>query len=452
MQQNVLPASISGSEVGKMNTTIQALERRKLPNGIVVIAVLWSITSIIIISQAVNIIIYDLGYDPSAPEVLELSPQARDWLASGVPTDMVLNIVLISLCFLTVFTSYGLIVARTWSYETAIALPALTAANESAIVWLYGSAPTELEFAQDYSLYLALALISVTWIPIVLVYLRKPVVKQYILGSSVKLLSTSAQHVDALPEPISLAHWGTPEGEVIKAIVSHGRPLTWNELQSTTGFDQGSLNNCLSKLFSSHEIQKISDRGEARYRVSHELYRDYTNQLQSVLQADRKNKLMRWIVQWKEVRRLGFSLERGHFFLEGRHLDDFSKELISNAKTEVLVVNPFIQDCDISNTLRDVKRHGTKVQIITRPPSDRDPEFLRSKQDYHSRLEKEGISLVYSKKVHAKLIVVDRTVAVVSSMNFYPDSSAGASWEAGMISTEKEVVDSIINSTLSGQV
>jgi hypothetical protein len=434
-----------------MNSPIRVLEETKRPNGIVVIAILWGITSILIINQAVNVILFDLGYDPSAPEMLELSPTAREWLVSGVPTDMVLNLVLIILSFLTAFAAYGLLVARAWSYKMAMALPILTTATEFAIVGLYGSAPAELGFAQDYSLYLTLTLISLAWIPIVLTYLRKPEVKQYISGSSVKLLSPDSPHRDTLLEPISLPHWGTPEGDVIKAIVSHGRPLTWSELQSTTGFEERQLNAVLSRLFSSQEIRKVSDRGETRYRVSHKLYKDYYDQIQSILQASRKNELMQWINQWKKVRQLDFSLERGHFFLEGRHLDDFSKELISNAKSEVLIINPFIQDCDLSNTLRDVRRHGARVQIITRPPRDRNPEYLKSKQDYHSRLHREGISIVYNKKVHAKLVIVDRTIAIVSSMNFYPDSSAGASWEAGLISTDKEIVDLIVDSVPSGQ-
>jgi phosphatidylserine/phosphatidylglycerophosphate/cardiolipin synthase-like enzyme len=58
-------------------------------------------------------------------------------------------------------------------------------------------------------------------------------------------------------------------------------------------------------------------------------------------------------------------------------------------------------------------------------------------------LQKEGISIFYDKRVHAKIIVADKKVAVVSSMNFYADSSAGASWEAGLVSTNKEVVQKI---------
>jgi len=163
----------------------------------------------------------------------------------------------------------------------------------------------------------------------------------------------------------------------------------------------------------------------------------------------RKTELTSWIGQWKKVRKLDFSLEHEHFFLEGRHLDDFSKELISHAKSEVLVVNPFIQDCDLSNTLREVKKKGIEVQIITRPPNDKHPEYLKRKQEYHAKLKQDGITLIYKKKVHAKLLVVDRAVTIASSMNFNPYSSAGVSWEAGLVSTDPKVVESVVQSTLS---
>jgi phosphatidylserine/phosphatidylglycerophosphate/cardiolipin synthase-like enzyme len=96
--------------------------------------------------------------------------------------------------------------------------------------------------------------------------------------------------------------------------------------------------------------------------------------------------------------------------------------------------------------LIEASRNGINVQIITRPPEDRLPEYLKKKQDYHSKLKQEGISLFYDAKVHAKLIVVDRAIAIVSSMNFYADSSAGVSWEVGLVSINQNVANSIANS------
>jgi len=415
-----------------------SLETRKRPNGITIIAVLWTLTSIFIIDWGLNQVILDFGelpylHDPSEPK----------WFSFGVPADIVLSFSMVALSFLTVFTVYGLFTAKSWSFKSAFAIPVFTAIIDGAAAALYASAPAELEFAVFFSLYLALTVINLVWVVVIWVYLRKPNVKQYIIGS------LKAPPLPPPPALISPSHWGTREGDVIKTIVSQGRPLTWNEIHQATDLDEDSLNKALSNLFSSNEIQKIGDTREKRYRVSHKLYKDYYTRLHANLHIERRTKLVEWINQWKEVRKLDFSLEHEHFFLEGRHLDDFSKELISHAKSEVLVVNPFIQDCDLSNTLRDVKKRGINVQIITRSPRDKYPEHRENKQKYLSTLQKEGISLVYNEKVHAKLIVVDHAVAIVSSMNFYPDSSAGVSWEAGLVSIDKRVVDSIVSSPLS---
>jgi len=231
------------------------------------------------------------------------------------------------------------------------------------------------------------------------------------------------------------------QGSVLRAIAQNGIPLTWREIQEATGLDKKSLNRALFDLHSAGDIYKIENDSDAKskYNIS-----DKRFQICSEL-YNPKTELVKWIAQWKEVRNLYFSIEHEHFFLERRHLDDFSKELISHAKFDVLIANPYIQDCDLSNTLIEASKNGVNVQIITRPPEDKHPEYLRKKQEYHSKLKQEGISLFYDTKVHAKLIVVDRAIAITSSMNFYADSSAGVSWEAGLISTDQKVVNSIAN-------
>jgi phosphatidylserine/phosphatidylglycerophosphate/cardiolipin synthase-like enzyme len=231
-------------------------------------------------------------------------------------------------------------------------------------------------------------------------------------------------------------------GLVIRAIVQSGKPLTWREIQKTTGLNKKSMNRALFELISSEDIFKIqsNDNSESKYNMSSERFQIYSELCNS------KTELIKWITQWKEIRNLGFSLENEHFFLERRHLDDFSKELISHAKFDVLIANPFIQDCDLSNTLIEASKNRINVQIITRPPEDKHPEYLKKKREYHSKLKQEGISLVYDVRVHAKLIVVDNAIATISSMNFYADSSAGVSWEAGLVSANQKVVNSIVDS------
>ena len=56
--------------------------------------------------------------------------------------------------------------------------------------------------------------------------------------------------------------------------------------------------------------------------------------------------------------------------------------------------------------------------------------------------------IFYNKKVHAKIVTVDRTAAIISSMNFIVQSSGGQSWESGIVTVDHENVQSIVNSLL----
>ena len=257
-------------------------------------------------------------------------------------------------------------------------------------------------------------------------------------------------------------YWGSWKGRVIKAIVVDGAK-TWNDIRDLTGLSSKSLKRALSEMYDAGILEK---KVGGVYRVSHEIYKEYREfserqgiSAESVVrEADQKipvkfseekqKNLVRWIDQWREVKKLDFSLEPKHFFLEGRHLDDISKELICNAKSEVLVVNPYVDKCDLSDTLREASKRGIDVRLITRHPDTRKETFRRHKQEYHRFLKEDGVSVTYNKVVHAKIVVVDRAVTIISSMNFYSGSSGGASWEAGLISVEETVVESIVNSIL----
>ena len=124
----------------------------------------------------------------------------------------------------------------------------------------------------------------------------------------------------------------------------------------------------------------------------------------------------------------------------------FSKDLGSQINSEVFVVNPFIHNCDLSIPLRGDKRTRICVQIITRVP---EPEKNERKGD-PSKLVQECISLIHNNRlVRAKIILVDRTVAIISSMNFCSGSSAGVSWESGLVSADAKVVESTVKSFLT---
>jgi phosphatidylserine/phosphatidylglycerophosphate/cardiolipin synthase-like enzyme len=159
--------------------------------------------------------------------------------------------------------------------------------------------------------------------------------------------------------------------------------------------------------------------------------------------------LAKFVVEWKAFKNLSFSLDARHFFLEGDYLDELSKDLIRRARKEVLVLNPYVVQCNLSNSLIFASKNKTKVTVITRNPSDNKfdyyQELIEEKQKYHETLKNEGIIIHYDPRIHAKLLVVDNQIAIISSMNFIPSSVSGASWEAGMISIDDSIVNSVHN-------
>lgn len=252
--------------------------------------------------------------------------------------------------------------------------------------------------------------------------------------------------------------WGSWKGRVIKAItIDDAR--TWDEIRDLTGLSPMSLNRALYEMF---ELRILEKTINGTYTVSHNIDKEYKSffdrqkeheesakaPTQTRFSEEKQKELIDWIDQWRKLKELTFPLESKHFFLEGRYLDDLSKELICKAKSEVLVANPFVNNCDLSNTLREASKNGVEVKLITRPPKIERVQFQQNKEEYHGLLKEDGVKVTYNKAVHAKLITVDRAVAILSSMNFYSGSSGGASWEAGLVSMEKTVVESIADSIL----
>ncbi|MHA1222041.1 MAG: phospholipase D-like domain-containing protein [Candidatus Heimdallarchaeaceae archaeon] len=249
-----------------------------------------------------------------------------------------------------------------------------------------------------------------------------------------------------------LKYYGSWKGRVIKAIVIDG-VYTWKEIRDSTGLSPDKLNVVLKELFDAGALKKIQKEEIQEYRVDSVLYKQYKEYFEKLhdnekiapkvkISEEVQKELAKWIDNWKDTKRLSFSLKRKHFYLEGRFLDDFSKDVIANAKAEVLVAAPWIKQCHLSETLIDAKQNGALVTIVMRTPDDQD------KKKYQEKLRDYGIKIYNNDKIHAKIITVDRALAIVSSMNFIVQSSGGQSWEAGMVTLDNTVVEEVVNSIL----
>jgi len=263
-------------------------------------------------------------------------------------------------------------------------------------------------------------------------------------------------------------YYGSWKGRVIKTIVIDGI-RDWKGLQESTELSPKSLNRAIAEL---RHLGILTQDEDKRYRVSHEVWKEYKSffgsqesteedlkktasrankgigKIISSISPAKPKEVSSWVNEWKKVNNLDISIESDHFYLEGGHLDNLSKGLIQNAKKEILVVNPFVDECSLTNTILDASKNRIKTVLVTRPVAEGD-KYREEKKDYHNELIQSGIKLTHNRRVHAKLIVVDREIAIISSMNLNVTSSGGSSWEAGIVSMDETVVKSVIDSIMN---
>jgi hypothetical protein len=151
--------------------------------------------------------------------------------------------------------------------------------------------------------------------------------------------------------------------------------------------------------------------------------------------------LIQWLIQWAAARPIELALESKHFFLEGMRLEELARDVIGRAKDEILVTSPFVDSCFLATALQDASDRRVSVKIISRRPQ-KDKDDL-AKLECHASLRKKGVTIHYINTIHSKIIVVDRKVAILSSMNLYSGSTGGGLLEAGLVTFENKVVNSV---------
>ena len=155
-----------------------------------------------------------------------------------------------------------------------------------------------------------------------------------------------------------------------------------------------------------------------------------------------KEETLEKVQSWISFNNLEIKRFSRHFYLQGDLLDDFSKYIVSNAKSTVVVSNPFVERCSLSDSLIESSKKGIKVTLVTRPIYSND-RYYGEKTDYHESLKASNVMIAYHDTVHAKIIIVDNCIAVISSLNFTSSSSSGRAWEAGIVSIEPSVVNNV---------
>ena len=250
-------------------------------------------------------------------------------------------------------------------------------------------------------------------------------------------------------------YWNSGEGEIIRAILLDGNQ-SWTRLQKHPGFDQRQLNYYLSKLMKEGVINKSS-----RYWIQPEIADRYKQFYQETY--TRNNPLGRNLsfltdtvpildktlflesLKTSNIRGARKLLANKQLFVDGRPLGVMTKELVEAARSEVLLFNPFVTDCALTESVG--RASATKrVFLLTRPPEFETDFKFYEKTQCHSGLKEAGVKIAYNPEVHAKVSVFDRSLCIVSSMNMYHDSFEGYTYEAGMLTVDPEMVSYIIES------
>jgi hypothetical protein len=264
--------------------------------------------------------------------------------------------------------------------------------------------------------------------------------------------------------PREIKHLFTEKGEVLQAIVMYGAK-TLADIQSI--FNQSltvqwtPLNVLLDELIKEGDVY-LNEAGE--YTARTELEEDYSfyeehmdewleppmeweieaHLDQRRLELERLEKvpssypeIISATESWIKLHKPELKLKNEHFYLEGHYLDIFTKFVITQSFKTIIVVNPFLDLSMPVQLLVKAKRMGKTVVIVTRN------SFKPHIKKFHEWLTKAGIKLLYHKNLHAKITIIDDSLSIVSSMNFQYNATAGISWEAGIVTINKETVDSI---------
>gem|GEM_PF-1805630 len=253
----------------------------------------------------------------------------------------------------------------------------------------------------------------------------------------------------------------TWQGKVIKSLVLHGNePVSFNKLMEETGLPAKGLLRALAPLRQNNVIRY---EGKNYFLANEEIRQQWTKYLainitpnarQNTQQItvpinqaavkppqNQVNDLVQWIIQWREMRNLTFPIDTQHFFLEGEYLDELARVLIGKAQHQILVTNPFIDSCHLTKNLENAVLRKISVKAVARRPKDNVEDT--TKRECQASLRKAGMLIHYDNQIHAKIIVIDNKVAIVSSMNLYSASSGGFTKEAGIVSIEDKVVTSV---------
>ena len=254
-------------------------------------------------------------------------------------------------------------------------------------------------------------------------------------------------------------YWGSVKGEILEAMTAFSweaysfgstEYIDWYGLTQFVPLPEDELLVYVNELVRDGDFIRENDS----YHVRPELLKEYIEyidyEIERAIEEDRlgviqvrpmeKRDVTVWTDGWVKIHKPEISMAKEHFYLEGWLLDAFVKFLISKANETIIVVTPYLDMITPTKLLIDATQRSKRVVLVTRSPEK------TSTRNYLKELSNSGITVLYNNKIHAKILLCDDKVAIVSSMNFLVGATAGWSWEAGIITLDKQTVDMIKDS------
>lgn len=263
-------------------------------------------------------------------------------------------------------------------------------------------------------------------------------------------------------------YWDTNKGKVLYAIYK-SQNRTFPELLTITNFQDLELRLVLKELF---DEELISKNGDSYWIEDYELYceyRDYDNLIKIEAPMNQKKdaqnetlqekwapikkyleekqnspKIVKEILAWTILQSINFDPWSEHFFVNGDLLDQISKGIIEQSQSSVMIINPFVDQCSLSDRQKNINTDGKEVRLLTRSPRcENYNKTRRTRKLYHDALMRSGVKILYNDRIHSKIILGDELCGVVSSMNFKSESSSGKNLEAGLVTWQKDTITSL---------
>ncbi len=133
---------------------------------------------------------------------------------------------------------------------------------------------------------------------------------------------------------------------------------------------------------------------------------------------------------------------------DGKSFYPVFSEDIRNAKSEILIVSPFMRKSRITQILRllsEAMLNNAKIVVVTRPTENFPEKDQKSVIENTQKLESYGIKVRYRSGFHQKFTVIDGQIVWYGSVNFL---SFGTAEESIMRFTSHDIAGQLMDTVL----